>query len=231
MELAWHFVGPSLRDGRPIPPDGVWLRHEGPIQICYTGLHASPRVIDALRYAPGATICRDVVRDVVTREADKLVARDRAILWRVDASATLLAFSRRCALSVIDLWDAPEVVRRYLETGDDALRVEAAEAARAAAEAARAAAEAARAAARAARAAWAVAWAAETAWAAAGAARASGAAWAASWAAETAWAAARAAWAAEAAWVEQDGWLEAMVREAAGNPDDDALLAALREDA
>jgi len=29
---------------------------------------------------------------------------------------------RRIALDVIDLWDAPDIVRRYLETGDEAIR-------------------------------------------------------------------------------------------------------------
>jgi hypothetical protein len=24
--LAWHFVGATLRDGRPIPPDGEWKK-------------------------------------------------------------------------------------------------------------------------------------------------------------------------------------------------------------
>jgi hypothetical protein len=55
------------------------------------------------------------------------------------------------------------------------------------------------------------------------------AAWAAAAAAWAAWAAAAAAWAAAGA--EQDAWLEAMIRNAAGNPDDNALLAKLTEDA
>ena len=25
--LAWHFVGDRLRDGRPVPKDGEWLEH------------------------------------------------------------------------------------------------------------------------------------------------------------------------------------------------------------
>jgi hypothetical protein len=34
-------------------------------------------------------------------------------------------FTRQCALDVIDLWDAPAVVRQYLETGDESLRASA----------------------------------------------------------------------------------------------------------
>ena len=37
--------------------------------------------------------------------------------------ATLREFARWCALQVIDLWEAPDVVRKYLETGDATLRV------------------------------------------------------------------------------------------------------------
>lgn len=51
MTLAYHFVSDTLRDGRPIPADGEWLEHAGPIRICETGLHASRHVADALRYA------------------------------------------------------------------------------------------------------------------------------------------------------------------------------------
>lgn len=42
---AWHFVADTLRDGRPVPPDGMWLRHEGRIKICASGLHASRRPV------------------------------------------------------------------------------------------------------------------------------------------------------------------------------------------
>ena len=50
----------------------------------------------------------------------------------VDAEDTLRAFARRCVLDVIDLWDAPDVVREYLETGDEDLRSAAEAATRAA---------------------------------------------------------------------------------------------------
>ena len=45
----------------------------------------------------------------------------------------LREFARWCALSVIDKWDAPEIVRRYLETGDESIRAAAIAAASAAA--------------------------------------------------------------------------------------------------
>jgi hypothetical protein len=194
MELAYHFVFDTPRDGSPIPGDGEWLEHSGEVVICQSGLHASSHPFDALQYAPGSTLCLVEVDGVVTRQEDKLVAKRRRIVKRIDAEPLMREFSRWCALQVIELWDAPEVVRQYLTTGDEGIRDAARAAAWAAArdaawDAARAAAwaaarDAARAAARAA--AWAAAR--DAAWdAARDAAR--DAAWAA--ARDAAWAAAR----------------------------------------
>jgi len=115
---AWHFVGEMLRDGRPVPPDGEWLVHEGEVKMCRSGLHASRGILDALEYAPGSTICRVVMDDVVEERDDKLVARKRKILWRVDGEKVLRKFTRICALDVIHLWEAPDAMVRFLKTGD-----------------------------------------------------------------------------------------------------------------
>lgn len=134
---GWHFVGDTLRDGRPVPADGEVLVHTGRVEMCRSGLHASARVIDALQNAPGSTVCRVTVGDVRDYQYDKMVGRARTILWRVNAKALLEDFARLCALDVIDRWNAPNIVRRWLETGDEDLRPEA-EAAEAAARAAEA---------------------------------------------------------------------------------------------
>jgi hypothetical protein len=104
--LAWHFVGDTLRDGSPVPPDGEWLVHDGPVECCRSGLHASERLIDALEYAPGATICRVECRGIEDRHNDKIAARERRILWRIDGGPILREFARRQALTVIHLWAA-----------------------------------------------------------------------------------------------------------------------------
>jgi hypothetical protein len=166
---AYHFVAETLRDGRPVPPDGEWLTHDGPLELCESGLHACVDPFDALKYAPGPVLCLVEIDGETLTGDDKLVAMRRMIVKRLDMTTELRAYARWCALSVIDKWDAPDVVRMYLETGDETLRTAAwaaADAAWAAADAARAAAraatdaaaDAARAAARAA--AWAAAWAA-----------------------------------------------------------------------
>lgn len=119
---AWHFTADKLRDGRPIPDIGVRLEHEGPLVVCQSGLHASVRIIDALQYAPGELIHRVECGGDRHEDDDKIVCRQRTILWTVDGGTVLRDFARHCALDVIHLWDAPDVVREYLETGSEELR-------------------------------------------------------------------------------------------------------------
>ena len=177
---AYHFVGDTLRDGQPVPPDGEWLEYDGPMPLimCERGLHASLHPFDGLRYAPGPILCRVEVGGEIVQGEDKVVATRRRIIRRVDATDLCRAFARRCALDVAHMWKCPPVVREYLETGREKLRAAARDAARYSARAA--AGDAAR------YAAWYAAWAAagDAAWAAARAAAwaaAGAAAWAAAW--------------------------------------------------
>ena len=128
--LAWHFVGATLRDGRPIPADGEVLHHGGPLVMCVSGLHWGRTPRAALTSAPGATLCRVEVWGDVQEDEDKGISRNRVILWRIDATALLREFARRCALDVAHLWDAPEAVLTYLRTGDEKIRDAARDAAR-----------------------------------------------------------------------------------------------------
>ena len=119
--LAWHFVAETLRDGTAIPADGVVLKHTGAVIPCKSGLHASTDAFDALRYAPGSTLC--LVRcggTIITHgnPVDKIVCSERTILARMDFTEVLRYFARMQALSVVDKWDAPAVVLEYLWAGD-----------------------------------------------------------------------------------------------------------------
>ena len=170
---AWHFAQENRRlgynDGRLIRK-GQWLVHRGPLVMCESGLHASKRIIDALKYASGSVICRVELGGEIVHGEDKSVAERRQCLWYIDGTDLLRKFARMCALDVIHLWDAPDIVIQYLRSGDETIRAAARAAARATAGATARA----------------------TAWAAAGAAAeaAGAAAWAAARA--TAWATARA---------------------------------------
>ena len=132
---AYHFTSDKLRDGRPIPPIGEWLVHEGEIRMCESGLHASKEPFDALQYAPGSMLHLVEVQGEIIHQNDKLVARKRKIIASFDAEKLLRDFARECALEVYHLWgnektDPKGVCKRYLETGDKKLRAAARDAQR-----------------------------------------------------------------------------------------------------
>ena len=144
-ELYWHFATvaeggkPRLGydDGREIVM-GETLRVDGEPVLCEQGLHASRRLFDALGYAPSNTLvlCRVTLGGSVKHDNNKSVGNERAVVAMLTMEETdklLRDFARWCALQVIHLWDAPDVVRQYLETGDESLRDAARSAARAAA--------------------------------------------------------------------------------------------------
>ncbi len=124
--LAWHFLAarngvPVYRDGAPAIA-GEWQTYDGPIVLCQRGLHASPRAIDALKYAPSswASLCE--IGGRVVHDTDKIVCSRRKTMWIADATDVLWLSARLSALDVLHLWDAPQIVRDFLETGDDTLR-------------------------------------------------------------------------------------------------------------
>ena len=136
MKTAYHFVGETLRDGRPVPADGEWLEHDGKIIMCEAGLHASLHPFDALKYAPANILCLVEIEGDIQEQTDKVVCRRRRIIKRIDSTKLLQDYARWCALQVTHLWNAPEDVVQYLTLGDESLRAAARDAATAAAMAA-----------------------------------------------------------------------------------------------
>jgi hypothetical protein len=136
---GWWFVNYYNRlangDGREIKV-GETHAVEGEIVPCRNGLHLSKLAIDALKYAPGPIVYKvrgsgEIVPHGVP--VDKFACRRRTYLaGGVDCADVLHKFARMCALDVVHLWDAPQVVQDYLSTGDEDLRDEAWAATRAA---------------------------------------------------------------------------------------------------
>lgn len=137
MNLAYHFVGETLRDGRPVPKDGEWLEHDGPLEMCVSGLHFSRHPFDALKYAPGETLCLVEVggKIIEPNDDDKGICSRRRIVKRVDLTENLRYFARMQAMFVIHLYpgEPDDIVLDYLMTGDSAARSAAWNAARSAA--------------------------------------------------------------------------------------------------
>jgi hypothetical protein len=111
----WHWInGDKLRDGTKAVV-GEWTVRVDDIKLCVKGYHGSYNVLDALKYAPGNTICRVYIKEVLESE-DKVVGTQRKIIWMADAKEVLVQFAKWCALQVIDLWDAPDVVVEFLNS-------------------------------------------------------------------------------------------------------------------
>ena len=120
--LAYHFTdGWQLRDGQPLVVGSEYVFDGEPV-MCECGYHASRHVFDALKYAPGSILSRVECREITDEWGDKIVCKRRTVIQTIDATDLLLRFARMCALDVIHLWEAPDIVIRYLKTGDESLR-------------------------------------------------------------------------------------------------------------
>lgn len=127
--LAWHLTdGMKMRDGQPLKVGKVY-RHAGEVVPCESGLHASVRLIDALSFAPGNQLSRVEMRGMVVEHGspvDKIVGRERKVLWTLDATRTLWLFACWCAEDALkderkagrephaDSWAAPKARRDWL---------------------------------------------------------------------------------------------------------------------
>ena len=136
--LGWHFSTKeetlNYGDGRKIEI-GVTHDVEQPIALCERGLHASERILDALKYAPGHILWKVQLSGDIIKDTNKAVATHRTYIDRIDCSELLDQFARACALSVAHSWNPPNIVMQFL-CGDESSRGAARAAAWAAARAA-----------------------------------------------------------------------------------------------
>ena len=131
---GWHFLQEDhkLRGGPTAPKNMEWLTVANPV-ICRRGLHGSRTPAQALEHAPGPILCLCEFSEPKGEHFnDKFVSESRRIIARLEASEMLYYYARMQALSVVHLWDAPDVAIDYLMTGDPAARAAAGAAARAA---------------------------------------------------------------------------------------------------
>ena len=123
--LGWYFAREDEKlgygDGREVAV-GVTHTVEGPVVLCSNGLHASERIIDALQYSGSAILYRVELSRDIDHGVNKSCAAERVYLERIDVEEILRKFARECALSVIHLWDAPQIILDYLRSGDESLR-------------------------------------------------------------------------------------------------------------
>jgi hypothetical protein len=122
---AWYFSNECKKlryhDNRKIEL-GVTHKVDCKPVLCESGLHASKRLIDALEYAPGPILWRVELGGEIEVGDDKVVATERTYIdGGIDVTECLRRFARMCALDVVHLWGAPDVVIEYLKTGNEEL--------------------------------------------------------------------------------------------------------------
>jgi len=108
---AWHFTETDCRlrygDGRLVSA-GQTYRAEGDLVLCENGMHGSRRIIDALDYAPGPHVWKVELLGERVEGDDKVVARERRVLWGLDATNLLHEFACRCAEDALALVGDPD---------------------------------------------------------------------------------------------------------------------------
>jgi hypothetical protein len=93
----WHFLKEdrelSHEDGRLVVV-GETLRVDVKPKRLKSGLHACPRLLDAVSYAPGPILCLVTLGGEIDRAEDdnKVAAQERTVLWLYDASRLLREF-------------------------------------------------------------------------------------------------------------------------------------------
>ena len=122
--LGWYFAPENRKlrygDNRVVKA-GVTHTVDCEASLCLSGLHWSKRAIDALKYAPGPVACRVEGGGTIIEGDNKIVGTSRKYLAVADATDVLRRLARKWALDVIHLWDTPQAVKDYLETGDENL--------------------------------------------------------------------------------------------------------------
>jgi hypothetical protein len=108
--LGWHFLPQDgrLQFGvRRAVKVGKTYRATGELVLCQNGMHASEKIIDALRYAPGPICCRVELAGSIISDTDKLVARSRRVLAMIDSTRILHEFACICAEDALKLIHPP----------------------------------------------------------------------------------------------------------------------------
>lgn len=174
---AWYFATEERKlrygDNRSIVVGETHTVDPEKLKLCAYGLHASTRLIDALRYAPGSILYEVELSGKILDGKDKVCASERTYLREIDCTEIIKEFTRKQALISIDKIKVYcieidyNIILQWLNTGDsnikEAARAAASSVVKSASSAAKSASSAARSASSAARSAWAAAWAARLA--------------------------------------------------------------------
>lgn len=129
----WHFVANDKKlrygDNRQVRVGRNYRykpRYEGQkVQLCMCGMHASERILDAIKYAPGFYLCSvelngDIQFD--NSKMDKVVAENRKVLTMKNVRKPLEQFLELIINEIITDWNTrfdykiPQIILEFLKT-------------------------------------------------------------------------------------------------------------------
>lgn len=125
-KLYWHFCRNDKKlgfnDSRHIKLNRTLKVSVEPV-LCVQGLHASRRIIDALRYAQGDCICRVFLGGTIVEGNDKVVAHERTVIAWGAATNVLHELACCCAERALRKayitdsrsWNAIKIKRLWLK--------------------------------------------------------------------------------------------------------------------
>jgi len=130
---AWYFTADNtvgFGDKRIIE-EGATLEALDKDDLFNTGMRGSPLLIDALMRSNVLTTNNTLWCVALTGkncsprhgDAKQIRAEQALYLASIDVTQIMDCFARRVALSTAGMWKMPEVVRLFLETGDESLKV------------------------------------------------------------------------------------------------------------
>jgi hypothetical protein len=128
-QIAYHWIKEDMTAGSG--SEGPWAVGEertckGTIELCHSGYHSSPTLLQALNYAPGTMACIVEISQPLHHDKDKQVSRRRKLVAAVNVRMELLTWAADCAERALvrereagrepdrRSWAAIEVLRRYV---------------------------------------------------------------------------------------------------------------------
>jgi hypothetical protein len=101
-------------------------KHKGPLELGESGLHASLKPLDALRYALGHHLWVVELSGEILTGSDKLCASERTYLHHLNCEQLLREFARKQTLINIEknrpYTNQSDQILRYLQTGDESIQ-------------------------------------------------------------------------------------------------------------
>jgi len=107
--MTKHYKFLNLKRGKIVSASGnqkwklgEWVKHDGKLEMCSSGLHSSPTVYQALSYVPGSVLSQVEVKGKSLKDKDKWCSSEMRIIrawkWQKKDSMALAIFAAESVL-------------------------------------------------------------------------------------------------------------------------------------